>query len=101
MAEAPLLDIEEEVRSLQLDSAALEINGVIDTEDARPEEVEKVDEMEKGWWYSEIHSWNFVLGSMDWSGSNMLFILVPDLLLTVVDHRAPLPENLSSLPWNT
>uniref|UniRef100_A0A6N2LJZ0 Tr-type G domain-containing protein n=1 Tax=Salix viminalis TaxID=40686 RepID=A0A6N2LJZ0_SALVM len=47
MAEAPLLDIEEEVRSLQLDSAALEINGVIDTEDARPEEVEKVDEMEK------------------------------------------------------
>ncbi|KAB5512421.1 hypothetical protein DKX38_029449 [Salix brachista] len=39
--------IEEEVRSLQLDSAASEINGVINTEDARPEEVEKVDEMEK------------------------------------------------------
>ncbi|KAI9377425.1 hypothetical protein POPTR_019G062500v4 [Populus trichocarpa] len=49
MAEAPLLDIEEEVRSLQLDSAdcASEINGVINPEDARPEEVEKVDEMEK------------------------------------------------------
>ncbi|KAG6738645.1 hypothetical protein POTOM_058265 [Populus tomentosa] len=49
MAEAPLLDIEEEVRSLQLDSAdcASEINGLINPEDARPEEVEKVDEMEK------------------------------------------------------
>lgn len=33
---------------------------MINTEDARPEEVEKVDEMEKGWWYSEIHAWNFV-----------------------------------------
>jgi hypothetical protein len=32
---------------------ASEVNGVINPEDAKPEEVE-VDKMEEGWWYSEI-----------------------------------------------
>ncbi|KAG6750988.1 hypothetical protein POTOM_045505 [Populus tomentosa] len=39
-------DIAEEIRSLQLDSA--EVNGVINPEDAKPEEVEEVDKMEEG-----------------------------------------------------
>lgn len=33
---------------------ASEVNGVINPEDAKPEEVEEVDKMEEGWWYSEI-----------------------------------------------
>ncbi|XP_011012446.1 PREDICTED: eukaryotic peptide chain release factor GTP-binding subunit ERF3A-like isoform X2 [Populus euphratica] len=45
MAEVPPLDIAEEIRSLQLDSA--EVNGVINSEDAKPEEVEEVDKMEE------------------------------------------------------
>ncbi|KAJ6976162.1 eukaryotic peptide chain release factor GTP-binding subunit ERF3A-like isoform X2 [Populus alba x Populus x berolinensis] len=45
MAEVPPLDIAEEIRSLQLDSA--EVNGVINPEDAKPEEVEEVDKMEE------------------------------------------------------
>ncbi|KAH8491708.1 hypothetical protein H0E87_023729 [Populus deltoides] len=44
MAGVPSLDIAEEIRSLQLDSA--EVNGVINPEDAKPEEVE-VDKMEE------------------------------------------------------
>ncbi|XP_011012445.1 PREDICTED: eukaryotic peptide chain release factor GTP-binding subunit ERF3A-like isoform X1 [Populus euphratica] len=47
MAEVPPLDIAEEIRSLQLDSAASEVNGVINSEDAKPEEVEEVDKMEE------------------------------------------------------
>ncbi|KAL9379649.1 hypothetical protein Peur_028131 [Populus x canadensis] len=47
MAEVPSLDIAEEIRSLQLDSAASEVNGVINPEDAKPEEVEEVDKMEE------------------------------------------------------
>ncbi|XP_057995155.1 uncharacterized protein LOC110639734 isoform X2 [Hevea brasiliensis] len=40
------MDIEEEIRSLQLDSAE-ENNGVIKAEDAKTEEVEKLDRMEE------------------------------------------------------
>ncbi|KAF2309062.1 hypothetical protein GH714_000306 [Hevea brasiliensis] len=43
-----MVDIEEEIRSLQLDSAgAEENNGVINAEDAKTEEVEKLDRMEE------------------------------------------------------
>lgn len=40
------MDIEEDIRSLQLDSAE-ESNGVVNLEDVKPEEVEKVDKMEE------------------------------------------------------
>ncbi|XP_043813346.1 eukaryotic peptide chain release factor GTP-binding subunit isoform X6 [Manihot esculenta] len=42
-----MVDIEEEIRSLQLDSAAEDNTGVINPEDAKLEEVEKLDRMEE------------------------------------------------------
>ncbi|XP_059453395.1 uncharacterized protein LOC132183941 isoform X2 [Corylus avellana] len=44
--EKKMIDIEEEIRSLQLDSAE-ENNGVVNPEDAKAEEVEEVDKMEE------------------------------------------------------
>ncbi|KAH1079815.1 hypothetical protein GLYMA_05G243400v4 [Glycine max] len=41
------MDIEEDIRSLQLDSAAEDNNGVVNAEDGRPEEVEKSDKMDE------------------------------------------------------
>ncbi|KAJ6379577.1 hypothetical protein OIU76_016257, partial [Salix suchowensis] len=45
MEEVPPLDIAEEIRSLQLDSA--EVNGMNNPADAKQEEVEEVDKMEE------------------------------------------------------
>ncbi|KAF8025206.1 hypothetical protein BT93_F2139 [Corymbia citriodora subsp. variegata] len=42
------MDLEEDIRSLQLESAD-DNNGAINPEDAKPEEVEKMDESEEGW----------------------------------------------------
>ncbi|XP_020220414.1 eukaryotic peptide chain release factor GTP-binding subunit ERF3A isoform X1 [Cajanus cajan] len=41
------MDIEEDIRSLQLDSAAEDNNGVVNPEDGKPEEVEKSDKMDE------------------------------------------------------
>ncbi|XP_061374567.1 uncharacterized protein LOC133316802 [Gastrolobium bilobum] len=41
------MDIEEDIRSLQLDSAVEDNNGVVNPEDGKPEEVEKSDKMEE------------------------------------------------------
>ncbi|KAJ6744609.1 TRANSLATION FACTOR [Salix purpurea] len=87
MAEAPLLDIEEEVRSLQLDSAASEINGVINTEDARPEEVEKLDEMEKRFTIDSDSNDKVTVSSQE----------VQAELPKVKDKEVPAPEDVEAL----
>lgn len=42
------MDLEEDIRSLQLESAE-DDNGAINPEDAKPEEVEKMDGVDEGW----------------------------------------------------
>ncbi|KAI6683468.1 hypothetical protein NL676_029381 [Syzygium grande] len=42
------MDLEEDIRSLQLESAE-DYNGAISPEDAKPEELEKMDETDEGW----------------------------------------------------